>query len=311
MPEMTTSTPDRQELIRNAVVFLADPKTQASPLAQRVQFLEAKGLNNVEIDEAMRQAALQREQIAQGSSALPYTSAYGPVYGSPPFAPQSPVQPWDWRDYFITAVISGGVAYVAASLFRKFVVPHLRPPSATAYEADRDALASQFDVAEALLKEIQTESAAVRLAVEQQNEKVEKATHDVEEVVKEMREGDSRVRDEMREIRDEISNIREMLPKMMEKNKESQQQTLAELQQELKSMKALLLSRGPSSPSGFSTPIVPSKPAIPAWQLAATPPTSTTTILPSPYPPSMSPPLPNGKGKGVDIPSDSSATPES
>ena len=97
---------------------------------------------------------------------------------------------------------------------QKFVLPHLQPPSATAYEADREALTSQFDAAEALLKEIQAESTAVRLAVEQQNEKVEKATRDVEDVVQEMKEGESRTRDEMREIREEVNNVREMLPKV-------------------------------------------------------------------------------------------------
>ena len=56
---------------------------------------------------------------------------------------------------------------------------------------------------------------------------------------------------------------------MFEKNKDSQTQSLAELQQELKSLKALLLSRGtglspsPSSPLPFS-----GRPSIPAWQLA-------------------------------------------
>lgn len=57
---------------------------------------------------------------------------------------------------------------------------------------------------------------------------------------------------------------------MIEKNKESQAQSLAELQQELKSLKALLLSRGPSYPSSPS-PSLPNfvgRPSIPAWQLA-------------------------------------------
>lgn len=99
---------------------------------------------------------------------------------------------------------------------------------------------------------------------------------------------------------------------MMEKNKENQQQTLAELQQELKSMKALLLSRGPSSPSGFSTPIVPSKPAIPAWQLAAsTPSPSVPSIPPQPQQPApMSTPTANDKGKGVEIPVNGLTTPK-
>ncbi|GLB36219.1 putative peroxisomal membrane anchor protein (Pex14p) conserved region [Lyophyllum shimeji] len=259
------STPNRQELVQNAVAFLADPKTQASPLTQRIQFLEAKGLTPQEIDIALKQAALS-------SPAPSYQTPYSGGYAPPVYSPTGMTVPhrWDWRDYFITAVLSGSVAYGAVALFKKYLLPHLQPPSATAYEEDRDALSAQFDAAEALLKEIQAESAAVRAAVEEQKDKIEKTTADVEAVVIEMREGEIKTRDEMREIRDEINNIREMLPKMIEKNKESQAQSLSELQQELKSLKALLLSRGPSSMPSSPMPTL-GRPAIPAWQLASAP----------------------------------------
>ena len=86
----------------------------------------------------------------------------------------------------------------------------------TAYESDRDALTSQFDVpAEALLKEIQTETVAVRAAVENQQERVDKVTADVEDVVQQMREADLRTRDELHEIRNEVNKIRVMLPKVV------------------------------------------------------------------------------------------------
>lgn len=52
---------------------------------------------------------------------------------------------------------------------------------------------------------------------------------------------------------------------MIEKNKETQTQSLAELQQELKSLKTLLLNRGSASPP---MPVI-GRPAIPAWQLAS------------------------------------------
>ena len=94
-------------------------------------------------------------------------------------------------------------------------MPHLRPPTSTAYEADRDALTEQFDAAEALLKEIQAETASVRQAVEDQRIKVEQTTQEVEACVKEIREGETRTRDEMREIREEITQIRDMLPKVI------------------------------------------------------------------------------------------------
>ncbi|PIL31603.1 transporter [Ganoderma sinense ZZ0214-1] len=304
------ATPDRQDLVRNAVSFLSDPKAQAAPLAQRVQFLEAKGLTAPEIEEAMRQAGAN--QTVPSPAYGP--SAYAPAYGPMPYNPvQLPPSQWDWRDYFITAVVSGAIAYGAAALFRKYVSPHLRPPSATAYEQDKDAMAAQFDAAEALLKEIQAETAAVRAAVEEQNEKVSKVTQEVEGVIKNMRDGEARTRDEMREIREEVNNVREMLPKvrfclfMIEKNKESHNQSLAELQQELRSLKALLLSRGPGISTGPSTPILPGKPSIPAWQLAGG--SSAQSVSTPSTPPPMLPPTTVLNGKGKDVAVTESETP--
>lgn len=110
------ASPERQELLRNAVVFLRDPKASvyrllsalsyickvvqalSSPLAQRVQFLEAKGLTGPEIEEAMRQAS--------SNQATPYSApqqygAYQSVYGPVPYTAQPP-HIWDWRDYFVS-----------------------------------------------------------------------------------------------------------------------------------------------------------------------------------------------------------------
>ena len=222
-------------------------------------------------------------------------------------------------------------------------MPHLQPPSATAYEEDRDALTAQFDAAEALLREIQADTVAVKAAVTEQKERVDKVTSDVETAVKEMRDGEVKTRDEMREVREEINNIREMLPKvcpcvlllyavvlntccvhqMIEKNKDAQTQSLAELQQELKSLKALLLSRGPTH-SGLSSPLpqMPPRPSIPAWQLAqpsSMPSTATAStfppVTPSPPPATSSAPAPyqNGvpslKGKEVAPPPPEDNTP--
>ena len=196
---------------------------------------------------------------------------------------------------------------------QKYVSPHLQPPGVTAYEADKDALTAQFDAAEALLKEIQAETIAVKAVVEEQRTHVEKVTQDVEAAVKEMRESEIKTRDEMREIQSEVTNIHEMLPKvrlvessvlcisslvvqMIEKNKEVQSQSLGELQQELKSLKALLLSRGTATPSTPSVPsfVYPTKPTIPAWQLAASDSRSSTPPVP------VLSPGQNDKGKEVD-----------
>ncbi|KAI0287030.1 peroxisomal membrane anchor protein conserved region-domain-containing protein [Russula aff. rugulosa BPL654] len=264
---------DRQEYIRNAVSFLADPKAQASSLAQRVQFLEAKGLTGPEIEEALRQANTSRPLPSHIQQ-----PPYGPVYGPLPYVPQlNP--PWDWRDYFITAVVSGSLAYGAFALARKYLFPHLQPPSSTAYQEDRDALTAQFDAAEALLKEIRSETSAVKVAVENQQEKVDKATADVDAAVQQMKEGELRARNEIREIREEVNNIREMIPKMIEKNKDAQTQSLGELQQDLKSLKTLLLNRTPSTSVSPPLPTFPPRPSIPSWQLSESPGSPAAPIL--------------------------------
>lgn len=72
---------------------------------------------------------------------------------------------------------------------------------------------------------------------------------------------------------------------MIEKNKESQNQSLAELQQELKSLKALLLSRGPATSATPSSPLpIFGRPSIPAWQLASSPAANQPTQPSSPQP---------------------------
>lgn len=65
-----------------------------------------------------------------------------------------------------------------------------------------------------MLREIQADTVAVKAAVVEQKERVDKVTSDVETAVKEMREGEVKTRDEMREVREEVNNIREMLPKV-------------------------------------------------------------------------------------------------
>jgi len=258
---------NRAELVRNAIGFLSDPKIQSAPLTQRLAFLESKGMTAAEIEEAMRLSASSTSGGGGVSSAFPQAQMQSMGYATVPTIPQR-----DWRDYFIMAVISGGVMFGIVSLVRKYLLPHLRPPEQTAFESSRDALTEQFDAIAASIKAIESEATAARTAVDEQKAQVDKAAEEIASVVKEVREGEQRNREEWKEVREEVENIKEMLPKMLEKHQQSQSLTLAELQAELKSLKVLLLSRRQDN----STPGSPvpgfvgssGRPSIPAWQLA-------------------------------------------
>jgi len=131
--------------MQNAILFLNDPKVQSSTLTSRITFLESKGLNEHEIQEALRQASSAQTSSFEPSSAPPpppgvpshgrSAYGYGQVQGLRPEPPKR-----DWRDLFVSpgplslhlstpwiqmelmkqimAVVSGGVMYGLTALAR-------------------------------------------------------------------------------------------------------------------------------------------------------------------------------------------------
>jgi peroxin-14 len=105
---------DRSDLLRNAVLFLTDPKVQSSTLASKIGFLESKGLTEGEIQDALRQASTSVRAVDDGggvrgqgefatrgyATGTGYAAGYGTGYGVMP--PEPPRR--DWRDLFVSAV---------------------------------------------------------------------------------------------------------------------------------------------------------------------------------------------------------------
>lgn len=94
----------RAPLIASAVQFLRDPAASSSPLAKRIAYLESRGLTPQEIELAIT--------TASGSGPAPppgFQQAYPSRRGGPEFDR-------DWRDWFIMAVVGGGVGWVAVKL---------------------------------------------------------------------------------------------------------------------------------------------------------------------------------------------------
>ncbi|ORY27994.1 peroxisomal membrane anchor protein conserved region-domain-containing protein [Naematelia encephala] len=236
---MKAGPSSREDLIRNAVLFLNDPKVRSSNLTSRIQFLESKGLDEAEIQEALR--------LAASGSGLADVPTYANGYGHQIVPPAPPRR--DWRDLFIMAVISGGVVYGLTALARKYLLPHLQPPSSTSFQSTSAELSAQYDEASTLLKELQEETKRLQEGVEGERERVGKVVEEVEDAVKGVREGEERWRDELREMRTEVEGVRELVPRMIEKHAQSQSLALADLQTELRSLKTLLQSRQSNQPA--------------------------------------------------------------
>jgi peroxin-14 len=110
----------REDLLNSAINFLQDPKVQSATMAKKVSFLESKGMTSEEIQEAMRRAGGGAATAAaapagQALAAPNYTNGmpagYGPIMMQ---APPPPPPALGWKDYFIAAVVIGGVGYGTA-----------------------------------------------------------------------------------------------------------------------------------------------------------------------------------------------------
>lgn len=104
-------------VVADATIVLQDPSVSASPLENRIAFLQSKNLTQEEIEVALA-------RTGSGSAAPPNYSNFGPqqVVRQPPGDYGGYQQyPWrqpppeiprrDWRDWFIMATVIGGVSY--------------------------------------------------------------------------------------------------------------------------------------------------------------------------------------------------------
>lgn len=92
--------------IQAAVSFLSDPSVSSSSLSTKISFLESKGLSKQEIDQAIQIANSTSGHGGQQQLARNGGNGFYQPYGQQ-MQPDS-LRP-DWRDWFIMAVVAGGV----------------------------------------------------------------------------------------------------------------------------------------------------------------------------------------------------------
>ncbi|CAG8464123.1 18446_t:CDS:2 [Dentiscutata erythropus] len=278
----------RQGLVTSAVNFLKDPNVQNSPLKKRVAFLESKGLTSEEIEEALRKA--KDDDISTKVSDVQHNQPNATSSGQPMIIQPPPVPRMDWRDYFIAAVLVGGIGYAIIAVTKKYITPLLRLPTADDLERDKQLLTNQFTTASETLDTVKNDIQLVKKSIEEQSSKVRETLESLDKMLKNLKDHEMKKEAELRNLKDDVDTIRELIPKLLEKTKESQSQSLNDLQQELKSLKSLLANRrslstdilpsssSPTITSNATSPIVQSisslpgitsgRPTIPTWQMA-------------------------------------------
>ena len=272
--------------IKLAIEFLNDSNVKMSSMENKVQFLKSKGLNDEEINMALSYGNFNNSVRFNNSS-----------YGNYGFELQR-----DWRDYFIIGVVSSGLAYGLGTLAKKYLWPHLQPPTSSQYESDLKVLNDKYDEADKLLKNLNDDTQSIKQSLKGQQDKVNETISEIEHSIQvrifyyiyyslayklfqSVKLGEVKTRDEMNDIVKDINEIKSQLPALIQSSQQSQSQSLNELKSELKSLKSLLLSRQSSTGASNinnngngnispSSSIQIGKPSIPAWQLANNNPTT-------------------------------------
>ncbi|KAF9366298.1 peroxisomal membrane protein pex14 [Mortierella sp. NVP85] len=271
----------REDILASAVKFLQDPKVQASTLGKKVAFLESKGLTSEEIEEAMRRAnGTAAAAPAPAPTAMVPAGQYG-QYG-PPLPQQQvmmappPLPPkYDWKDMFIAAVVAGGFSYGLWQIAKSVVGPKLQWPSQEDLELDKKKLDEQFDEIEKSLAEVKDSTTTVAKNVEDQTAHVKESLESMSAVLDSMKGKDDKREQELVGLKTDIESIKTIIPQLMEKNKESQANVLNDLQNEIKSLKSLLLSRRAPGPGAPGSPAGPASGA--PWSAAYTSPSQSGT----------------------------------
>ncbi|KAJ3111635.1 peroxisomal membrane protein pex14 [Phlyctochytrium bullatum] len=189
-----------------------------------------------------------------------------PMYGNPaygPMVPQPPQNPLTWKDYTLGAI---GVAAVGYGLFefgKRYVAPYFMWPTEAKLAADQKRMEEQISTATAAVKEARESTELLMKDVKNQSTNIGSALDQLKEIVKDIQETDEKRDQEIKGIKEDIDGIRDMIPKMLDKAKDAQNNALVDLQNELKSLKNLLLNRrvGPA-PIGTPAP-APSVPGVP------------------------------------------------
>ncbi|CCU75316.1 microbody (peroxisome) biogenesis protein peroxin 14 [Blumeria hordei DH14] len=238
----------RENIIASAVSFLQDPNVVASPIENRIAFLQSKNLTQEEIDEAMLRAsgtgspsnyqnATSQHQIVQ-----PPTASYRNYQYSQWQAPP-PIPTRDWRDWFIMATIMGGVGFGLLTVAKRYIIPLIAPPTPPQLEQDKKAIDESFEKAFSLLDQLSKDTELLKTSEEARTKRLDAALTEVESVTNDLKAASRRREDESRRITDEVQSFRNLIPKAIEEQRGKTDARLKEINAELKSLKLLMGQR--------------------------------------------------------------------
>ncbi|KAJ1647747.1 peroxisomal membrane protein pex14 [Coemansia asiatica] len=263
----------REDIIESAVRFLSDPKVQSSTLAKKISFLETKGLTNAEIEDALARAKSGQQGIdsaaqqpQQTGTVVPASTApagYG--YAQPMAPPTPPPRPHlDWKDYFIAAVVAGGLGYGLYMFAKKYIKPLLMARDDNErLEQEKKILIEQNEFTRKQLETLTDSTTRILETISQQSQKTSEAIEGMTAVMEKISARELESNSSSRQLLITIEDLQREITAFSSKAAKSGDSSVADIQSDIRSLRSLLLSRRVPAPSSSPAPraATPSAPA--------------------------------------------------
>lgn len=256
-----------EELLSSAVSFLKDPGVASSPLNKKIEFLQSKGLNEQEIEEAMKRANSSEETTSATSTANAPMTYRAAVQGlnqiqsqsSLPYdyyavAPQVPER--SWKDYFIMATATAGVTYGLYQVFTRYLLPTIIPPGQSRVDEDKEKIDEEFIKIDKVLEQMALEQKEIKDANESKLREIDDVITSVNDFLTRYNKDKLKFDDDLRLMKLEVDSLQNTIEKNLKLTKENLHSDLEDIVDELSSLKNLIKARGGSS-NGPDRKVVP------------------------------------------------------
>ncbi|PVU93922.1 hypothetical protein BB561_002949 [Smittium simulii] len=257
----------RDDIVASAVRFLSDPKVKSASLAKQISFLETKGLTADEIQKAINQAKINEADNtssdlvsssqtlstqASGQPAASVLPSHENRYNNNRISPQQhlhelpPIPPrpkYDWRDLFIATVVAGGLGYGLYELAKTYVFPMFNGSANNKLEQAQQQLCESIsennskleNLAETLEKALNSMT-ETNLTIVSTLERIEKVSERLLDESTE-RELNSKI------LLETVTELKTSSLINSYSSKSDNGVTTSDIQSEIRSLKALLLSK--------------------------------------------------------------------
>ncbi|CCH58839.1 hypothetical protein TBLA_0A10610 [Henningerozyma blattae CBS 6284] len=237
MPDNSSLSHD--ELLSSAEKFLREPSVKNAPLNKKIEFLQKRGLTEEEIEVAISKANSESNNESANYLSLNTSDNNTKSQTSQQYEVLPPIIPKrDWRDYFVVATATAGVAYGIYELTRHYIIPSILPERQSKLENDKKEIEQEFSKIDKSLEKMEQEQ---KLFQEQENEKLK----DLDETIDELKDTimkttrtREKIENEFKILKLEITNLQNTVDKFITGNDSIKE--FEKVKQEISSLKTLM-----------------------------------------------------------------------